>query len=173
MFDNSVPLLEIVARATIVYFAIFLGLRLGGKREMGQLTAFDLAVILLIANAVQNAMVGSDVSVTGGLLAAGVLFALNFGVGFARERVPFLRNTFEGHPTIVVYDGKTIVKNLKDEGIDQEMVMMAIREHGIANLEDVHLAVLEVDGSISVVPKEQGKVGPPKKRSRFVKRGAG
>jgi uncharacterized membrane protein YcaP (DUF421 family) len=155
MFDNTTPLLEIAARAAVVYFAVFIGLRLGGKREMGQLTAFDLAVILLIANAVQNAMVGSDVSVTGGLVAAGVLLGLNYGVGLARENIPFLQETVEGHPTILVHNGCVIGRNLKKEGIDEDIIMMAIREHGLARLEDVYLAVLEVDGAISVVPSEK------------------
>ncbi len=172
MFDNTTPLLEVAARAAIVYFAVLIGLRLGGKREMGQLTAFDLAVILLIANAVQNAMVGSDVSVTGGLVAAGVLLGLNYAVGFARERIPWLQETFEGKPTILVYDGKIIDKNMKSEGIDNDMIMMAVREHGLAEVERVHLAVLEVDGAISVVPKDEDGGRAPRRRTRFVRRGS-
>jgi uncharacterized membrane protein YcaP (DUF421 family) len=170
VFDNTTPLLEVAARAAIVYFALLIGLRLGGKREMGQLTAFDLAVILLIANAVQNAMVGSDVSVTGGLIAAGVLLGLNYVVGLARERIPFLQDTFEGHPTVLVHDGKMIESNMRKEGIDKDMIMMAVREHGIADLEDVYLGVLEVDGGISIVPKDKDPSNRPRKRTRFVRR---
>ncbi|MEO8458785.1 MAG: YetF domain-containing protein [Chloroflexota bacterium] len=172
MFHNQVDLLEIVARATIVYFAIFFGLRIGGKRELGQMTAFDLAVVLLIANAVQNAMVGADVSVTGGLAAAAVLFVLNWGVGTARERIPFLRELLEGKPTTVIQDGKFLTKNMEREGIDQDMVEMAMREHGIDDLQEVKQAVMENDGSISVVSKLQtGARKKVRKRSRFVKRG--
>ena len=129
MFHNQVDLLEIVARATIVYFAIFFGLRIGGKRELGQMTAFDLAVILLIANAVQNAMVGSDVSVTGGIAAAAVLFVLNYGVGVARERVPFLRDLLEGKSTILIQDGNLLEENMEREGIDDDMVRKIGRAH--------------------------------------------
>ena len=170
MFDNSVNLLEIVARAAIVYVAVLVGLRLGGKREIGQMTVFDLVVILLIANAVQNAMTGPDVSVTGGLVAAGVLLALNYALGVARERVPFLRKAVEGEPTLLVNGGKFIERNLRREGIDEDLVMMAMREHGVAELKDVKLAVLETDGSISVVPVDS-KIVRTRKHSRFVHRG--
>ena len=170
MFDNSVNLLEIVARAAIVYGAVLVGLRLGGKREIGQMTVFDLVVILLIANAVQNAMTGPDVSVTGGLVAAGVLLTLNYALGVARERVPFLRKAVEGEPTLLVNGGKFIERNLRREGIDKDLVMMAMREHGVAELKDVKLAVLETDGSISVVPVDS-KIVRTRKHSRFVHRG--
>ncbi len=170
MFDNSVNLLEIVARAAIVYGAVLVGLRLGGKREIGQMTVFDLVVILLIANAVQNAMTGPDVSVTGGLVAAGVLLTLNYTLGVARERVPFLRRAVEGEPTLLVNGGKFLERNLRREGIDPDLVMMAMREHGVAELKDVKLAVLETDGSISVVPVDS-KIVRTRKHSRFVHRG--
>jgi len=172
VFHNQVDLLEIVARATIVYFAIFFGLRIGGKRELGQMTAFDLAVILLIANAVQNAMVGSDVSVTGGIAAAVVLFVLNYGVGVARERVPLLRELLEGKSTIIIQDGKLLEDAMESEGIDDEMVQMAMREHGIDDVKDVKQAVMETDGSISVVSREKpGARKKVRRRARFVKRG--
>lgn len=170
MFDNSVNLLEIVARAAIVYVAVLVGLRLGGKREIGQMTVFDLVVILLIANAVQNAMTGPDVSVTGGLVAAGVLLTLNYALGVAREGLPFLRRAVEGDPTLLVSNGKFIEGNLHHEGIDEDLVMMAMREHGVAELKDVKLAVLETDGSISVVPVDS-QIVRTRKHSRFVHRG--
>jgi uncharacterized membrane protein YcaP (DUF421 family) len=170
VFDNSVSILEIIARTAIVYAAILVGLRLGGKREIGQMTAFDLVVILLIANAVQNAMVGSDVSVTGGLVAAVVLLVLNYGLGFARERVPFLRRAVQGEPTLLVSHGQFVESHLRKEGIDDDLVMMAIREHGIGELKDVDMAVLETDGSISIVPHD-ATMTRTRKHTRFVKRG--
>lgn len=170
MFDNSVSILEIIARTAIVYGAILIGLRLGGKREIGQMTAFDLVVILLIANAVQNAMVGSDVSVTGGLVAAAVLLVLNFALGVARERIPLLRRAVQGEPTLLVSHGEFLESHLRREGIDDDLVMMAIREHGIGELKDVEMAVLETDGSISIVPRNSNLVRT-RKHSRFVRRG--
>jgi uncharacterized membrane protein YcaP (DUF421 family) len=168
MFHLDINGWSIVARTVLVYMALLLGLRLAGKREIGQMTPFDLVVILLIANAVQNAMVGPDVSVTGGLIAAGVLVGVNYGVAFARVRLPWLRRAVEGSPTLLIHDGSFIKQNLEHEGIDEEEVSMAIREHGIASLEDVGSAVLEVDGSISIVPANV-QVLKTRRHVRFLK----
>lgn len=171
MFDLDVNGWSIVARTLIVYGALLVGLRLAGKRELGQMTPFDLVVILLIANAVQNAMVGPDTSVTGGLIAAAVLVTANYGLARARERVPFLRRAVEGMPTLLINDGRFVTEHLQQEGLDEDMVLMAIREHGIADVGDVRMAVLETDGSISIVPANAGAVRT-RKHSRFVRRGA-
>ena len=170
MFELDVNGWSIVARTLIVYAALLMGLRLAGKRELGQMTPFDLVVILLIANAVQNAMVGPDTSVTGGLIAAAVLVAANYGLARARERVPFLRRAVEGSPTLLINDGKFVTEHLQREGLDEDIVMMAIREHGIADVGDVQMAVLETDGSISIVPSGDGALRT-RKHSRFVRRG--
>src|SRR3990172_1648348 len=108
MFEMEVMGWRIVATKLIVYLALLAGLRLAGKRELGQMTPFDLVVILLIANAVQNAMVGPDTSVTGGLIAAGVLVTVNYGVAGARQRLPWLRRAVEGTPTLLINDGKFV-----------------------------------------------------------------
>ncbi len=126
------------------------GLRLAGKREIGQMTAFDLVVLLLIANAVQNAMVGPDTSLTGGILAVGVLLVMNTIVSRLRLRLPWFRNLVEGTPTVLVRSGEIIQKSMRREGVDEQTLMAALREHGVAKLENVELAVLEVDGSISI-----------------------
>src|SRR6202521_5557150 len=132
MFTLAVSGWSIVVRTLIVYAAVLLGLRLAGKREIGQMTPFDLVVILLIANAVQNAMVGPDTSVTGGLIAAGVLIVANYGVAQARQRVPRLRRAIEGTPTLLIHDGQFIPEHLRREGVEEEEVMMSLREHGVA-----------------------------------------
>ena len=169
MFDLEISGLSIVARTLIVYGALLAGLRLAGKRELGQMTPFDLVVILLIANAVQNAMVGPDTSVTGGLIAAGVLIGANYAIAFASERVGWLRDAVEGSPTLLVSDGKFIEANLRKEGIDRDEIMMALREHGMAKVEDVSMAVLEVDGSVSVVPVSAQPIRT-RRHQRFLKR---
>jgi uncharacterized membrane protein YcaP (DUF421 family) len=112
----------------------------------------DLVVILLIANAVQNAMVGPDTSVTGGLIAAGVLLIGNHLINVTERRVPWLRRAIEGSPTLLIDHGEFVEKHLLSEGIDKEHVLAAMREHGVENIQDVQMAVLEVDGSISIVP---------------------
>jgi len=170
MFSLDVSGWSIVARTAIVYVALLLGLRLAGKREMGQMTPFDLVVILLIANAVQNAMVGPDTSVTGGLIAAGVLIVSNYGVAEARERLPWLRRAVEGTPTLLISNGEFVSQHLRREGIDEDEVVMAIREHGVADVKDVRMAVLETDGSISIVPAD-AKAMRTRKHVRFVRRG--
>jgi uncharacterized membrane protein YcaP (DUF421 family) len=162
---------NIVLRTVIIYGALLVGLRLAGKRELGQMTPFDLVVILLIANAVQNAMVGSDVSVTGGLIAAAALVTINYGVALARERLPLFKRAVEGSPTVLINDGTFVAENLRREQLSDDEVLMAIREHGVAELKDVKLAVLETDGSISIVPADAHTMRT-RKHSRFVRRGA-
>lgn len=145
---------EIILRTTIVYLIILFGLRLAGKRELGQMTLFDLVLLLLIANAVQNAMVGPDTTLTGGLIAAGMLILLNNLLARLRVRWPRLRHLVEGSPTLLVLHGKPIQEHLHREGLDEEMLETALREHGVAQLADVEMAVLEIDGSISIVPAQ-------------------
>ncbi len=170
MFHLSVDAWAIVVRTVIIYAAVLLGFRLAGKREMGQMTPFDLVVILLVANAVQNAMVGPDTSVPGGLIAAGVLFAGNYGVAAVRERVRWLKRAIEGYPTLLVRSGRFVGENLRREGIEEDEVLMAMREHGIGEVKEVQTAVLETDGSISIVPTK-GDVIRTRRHTRFVKKG--
>jgi uncharacterized membrane protein YcaP (DUF421 family) len=152
MLKLDVPAWNIVLRTAAIYLVALIGLRLAGKREIGQMTVFDLVVLLLIANAVQNAMVGPDTSLTGGVLAAVVLLALNAIVARLRLRWPRLRRMIEGSPTLLVLHGEVLADHLRHEGLDQETLEAALREHGVAEVRDVEMAVLEIDGSISVVP---------------------
>jgi len=153
MFTLSLPtFFGILLRTVLVYLVILVGLRLSGKREIGQMTVFDLVVLLLISNAVQNAMVGTDTSLTGGILAAVVLLVLNVIIARLRLRSPLLRRIVEGTPTLLVLHGEVIPQHMRREGIDEESLLTALREHGVAEVGDVEMAVLEIDGSISVVP---------------------
>jgi uncharacterized membrane protein YcaP (DUF421 family) len=148
-------LLEIIARTAIIYLAVLVGLRITGKREVGQMTVFDLVLLILIANAVQNAMTGPDTSVTGGLVAAGTLLLLNFLVSRLVFRNRRFRRFVEGTPTILIRDGKFLLKSLNNEHITPDEVRQALREHGVSTVEEVSVAVLEVDGSISVLKKDE------------------
>jgi len=145
----------IALRTLAVYGAVFIGLRLMGKREIGQMTIFDLVVILLIANAVQNAMVGQDTSLQGGILAAAVLLVVNRLVAFLGLRSGRFGRLIEGTPTVLVQEGQFVEPHLRKEGVDKEELEMAAREHGMDSIKQVKLAVLEVDGSISIVPEGQ------------------
>ena len=142
----------IVIRTLVIYLIILVGLRLSGKREIGQMTVFDLVVLLLIANAVQNAMVGPDTSLLGGILAAVVLLLANGLVAQMRLRWPRVRRLVDGTPTLLINHGEIIYEHLRREAVDEDTLMAALREHGLNNFNEVELAVLEVDGSISVVP---------------------
>ncbi|MGA7669932.1 MAG: YetF domain-containing protein [Nitrolancea sp.] len=142
----------IVIRTLVVYVALLLGLRVAGKRELGQMSPFDLVVVLVLANAVQNAMVGPDTSLTGGLVAAGTLLAVNWGVDQLRLRYGWFARGIRGSATLLVNDGHFIEEHLRHEGIDEEDVHMAMREHGVDELSQVKAAILEVDGTISIVP---------------------
>jgi uncharacterized membrane protein YcaP (DUF421 family) len=152
MFEMGSPAWSIAVRSVLVYVAVFIGLRVSGKRELGQMTVFDLVVILLIANAVQNSMVGPDFSVQGGILAAGVLLLVNRALAFLRRRRGRWGRLIEGIPTVLVEDGDLIQPHLAKEGLDRDEIEMAVREHGLDSLAAVKLAVLETDGSISIVP---------------------
>lgn len=161
----------VVFRTAVVYLAILLGLRLAGKREVGQMTPFDLVLLLLLSNAVQNAMVGPDSSLVGGLAAAAVLILLNVVVGRLAAKSASVRGLVKGHARLLVNRGILVQKNLDDEGITSEDLMQALREHGVATVEDVRLAVLEVDGTISVLKNEDvtGNTQRPHRRFRFRK----
>lgn len=167
MFTPAIPLIEVAARTLLIYVAVLGGLRVAGKREIGQMTPFDLVVILLVANAVQNAMVGPDTSVSGGLVSAAVLVSANYGLSALRDRIPWLREALEGSPTLLVHDGEILDANLAREHVDVDEVLMALREHGLEDVRQVRLAVLETDGSISVV----SAAGPePERTKRRVRR---
>jgi uncharacterized membrane protein YcaP (DUF421 family) len=152
MFEMGTEAWMIVVRTLVVYAGVFLGLRLAGKRELGQMTVFDLVVVLLIANAVQNAMVGSDVSLQGGLIAAAALLTANRAVATLRRQGRVWGRFLEGTPTVLVEDGQAIEPHLRKEGLERDELEMVVREHGVERLADVKLAVLETDGAISIVP---------------------
>jgi uncharacterized membrane protein YcaP (DUF421 family) len=153
IFDRT--LLEIVIRTAIIYVAVLIGLRLTGKREVGQMTPFDLVLLILIANAVQNAMTGPDNSVTGGLVAAGTLLVLNFLLSHLVFKNRRLRRIVEGTPKILIHNGQMVMRNLESEHITADELLQSLREHGVPTPEEVGLAVLEIDGSVSVLRKDE------------------
>jgi uncharacterized membrane protein YcaP (DUF421 family) len=167
MWNFSETMIEIVVRTGIVYVVILVGIRLSGKREVGQMTPFDLALLLLISNAVQNAMTGPDTSVSGGIVAAATLLLLNALVTRLVWKNRKLRKTIEGSPTILVRHGRLIEKNLEKERVTADSLEQALREHGIATLTDVSIAVLEIDGSISVLKNDE--VPPSNRPHRHIR----
>jgi uncharacterized membrane protein YcaP (DUF421 family) len=154
MWNFSETMLEIVLRTTIVYAVILIGIRLAGKREVGQMTPFDLALLLLISNAVQNAMTGPDTSVSEGIVAAVTLLLINAAVTQLVWKNQKARSVIEGSPTILIRHGKMLEANLKKEKVTADSLTQALREHGIASISDVSIAVLEIDGSISCLKND-------------------
>ena len=171
--DLGSGLLSIVIRSAVVYGFLVVALRLGGKREVGQLTTPDLVVLLIVSNAVQNAMVGENITLIGGLVAAVTIFVLARLTQIAIDRFGRVERALVGDPRILATDGIVDARAMKDEEIDMTDLMMALREHGLEHLEDAHLIVLEVDGSISVLPTDLDKGsggGPGQHRAGHLQR---
>jgi uncharacterized membrane protein YcaP (DUF421 family) len=166
MLDLTVPAWEIVVRTIVVYLSVLLLLRVAGKRELGQMSVIDLVVILVIANAVQNSMNGGDTSLIGGIIAAATLVLVNVLLGRFGRRVPYFSHLFIEEPTLLMSDGELIAKHMERERIDREDIEMAAREHGIPDLSGVSMAILEPDGSISVIPKKGERVHRSSRRLR-------
>lgn len=145
------PILDIVLRSLAVYFFMVIAVRIFGKNQLSQLNAGDVILLLLISNAVQNAMVGSNSSLQGGIVAALVLFVANFIVKKFIFKSKFVKELIEDHPYILVKDGKVFTDVLKKVQISEDELEESIHEHGIEKVSEVKLAILEVDGNISVM----------------------
>ncbi len=155
MWATDLSVLFIILRTTIVYAVVLIGFRVIGKREAGQMTPFDLVLLLLIANAVQNAMTGPDTTITGGVIATMTLLSLNWLMNRLVWKNTRVRRLIEGSPTLLINNGKTIQSHLRAENITSDVLQEALREHGVEHIEDVKLAVLEIDGSISVLRNDE------------------
>ena len=143
--------LVIALKSIAVYVFIVAAIRLFGKKELSQLSVIDLAFILLISNAVQNAMVGTDTSLYGGFAAAGGLFVMNFILKKIMYKHQGVSEFIQGEPLMLIYEGKIKKKSLEQSQFTVEELEAAVREHGVADITKVNLAVLEVDGNISVI----------------------
>lgn len=161
--------IEILVRTGVMYLFVLAGVRLSGKREVGQMTPFDLVLLLLLANAVQNAMTGPDTSLVGGVVAAGTLLVMNYLVADLAGVNRRFRKFVQGSPSLLIHDGHLLAPNLAREHVTLDEIERALREHGIGSIQDVSLAVLEVDGSISVLKYDDVKPeAQPHKRLRFL-----
>lgn len=148
-------LLDITGRSVAVYLFMIVAVRLTGKKELSQLNTTDVILILLISNAVQNAMVGPDTSLEGGLCAAAVLFALNFILKKVLFKNARFRNLVNQKPEILIHNGKIDFNTVSKLEITQEELEEAMREHGVENIKEVKLAVFEIDGNISIISGNQ------------------
>jgi len=150
-------LLAVAIRTTIIYIVVLAGVRLSGKREVGQMTPFDLTLLLLISNSVQNAMTGSDNSLLGGIVAAITLLVLNYFVADLSGANRRFRQFVQGQPSLLIHDGQVIESHMAKEHVSMDELERALRQHGLSSYKDVALGVLEVDGSISLLKYDEIK----------------
>ena len=161
-------LLQIVGRSVVVYLFIIIAIRIAGKKELAQLSVIDLVFILLISNSVQNAMVGPDNSLLGGIIAAASLFVVNIILKFVTYRYKKANKLLEGEPVILIHDGKIIQKNLNKEKIPLDELEASVREHGVDKIKEVNLAILEIDGNISIISDNFKKRTSRRRRSHKI-----
>jgi uncharacterized membrane protein YcaP (DUF421 family) len=170
MWQLSVSPIELVVRTAIIYLLFLVALRISGKRELGQFTLFDLALVLLAANALQPAMTGPDQSIAGGAIILITIFSLNRLVAQARLRIPVVRRMLEFKPTVVGRDGQWLTDEVQKQELDADDLGAALRAHELERVEQVKLATLEEDGSISIVPREDDDNPTARLRRRRYKR---
>jgi uncharacterized membrane protein YcaP (DUF421 family) len=149
MINN--PYLDIIIRSISVYLFMIIALRIFGKKELSQLNTSDVILILLISNSVQNAMVGSNTSLLGGLVAAFALFIINIIFKKTMLHSNFIKEILQDKPELIIHNGKIEFKTLAKLGISSDELQEAIREHGVEHYSDVKLAMFEIDGSISII----------------------
>jgi uncharacterized membrane protein YcaP (DUF421 family) len=153
MFNMTVPWWELIVRSLLVYLFILVILRITGKRQVGQLAPFDLVLLLVLSNAVQNSMNGGDNSLVGGLISATTLIALNYFVGILTFRSKKMEALIEGRPEVLIHNGKVFEEVLARAQMTRHELNAALRQSGCTCPEEVHTAILENNGSISVTPR--------------------
>jgi uncharacterized membrane protein YcaP (DUF421 family) len=162
------PYLRIILSSVIIYLFIIVAIRLFGKKELAQLSVIDLVFILLISNAVQNAMVLGDNSLVGGMIAAGTLFVVNYILKYLQYRFPKFSRALQGDAIMLVYKGVVLESHLRIAKITTNELLEAIREHGVGDVSEVDLAILEVDGNISVLSHEFSKRSSRRRRAHKI-----
>jgi uncharacterized membrane protein YcaP (DUF421 family) len=156
----GVSLLEKIVRPLIVYAFLLIGLRLAGRRELAQLNSFDLVVLLMLSNTVQNAIVGNDNSVTGGIIGAAVLLLINALVVKLFYKHPRWSRVLEGQPVYLIRHGRLNEKELARQAISKEELEAIVRRQGFDNLKEVEESVLETNGTVTVVAKPPTQENP-------------
>jgi uncharacterized membrane protein YcaP (DUF421 family) len=158
MFIPEVQILEKIVRPLIVYFFLLIAFRLAGKQELGQMTPFDLIVLLTISNVLQNAMIGPDNSLSGGLIGGLTLFVANGLIGRLTLHFPSVARLLEGKPTPLIEDGRILTKNLRREVMTKAELERAVRKHDLdpeADLSLIKRALLEQDGTVTIIHKSE------------------
>jgi uncharacterized membrane protein YcaP (DUF421 family) len=166
--NNLIPYAIIAGKSIAVYIFIILAIRFFGKKELAQLSVIDLVFILLISNSVQNAMVGTDSSLPGGIAAALALFICNYIFKYFVNRSKRFSNILQGEKIVLVQDGQVLQLGMKHAMMSTDELERAVREHGVAGINEVDLAVLEVDGNISILSHDfKRKTVKPRKKMQL------
>jgi uncharacterized membrane protein YcaP (DUF421 family) len=150
MFNMTVPWWELVLRGLVVYAFLIVLLRLTGKRQIGQLSPFDLVLLLILSNAVQNSMNAGDNSLIGGLISATTLIAVNYLMGLVTFKNKKLEEIIEGRPQVLIYQGKLFDDVMTDAKLTRHELDSTLRQSGYFELKEVKLAILENNGSVTV-----------------------
>jgi uncharacterized membrane protein YcaP (DUF421 family) len=166
LFDLGVSPEEKVLRSLLVFSFLVVALRLGGKRELAQINVLDLAVLLLASNALQNAMIGNDNSLLGGVIGASVLFFANYVFAHLTFRSARAERILEGSPRVLVEDGKVLDEALRHEAMNRSELGSIVREHGFSAISEVALVVLEPNGHIAVMSEDAARHWRADRRSR-------
>ena len=145
--------MDLAVRATVLFFFVFLLTRIIGRRELASLEPFDLILLIVIGDAIQQGLTQDDYSVTGALIVVGTFAVLQVFVSFLSYRVPFIRPVLEGEPIVVVQDGKPLEGNMRRERITVDELMVAARMEQLSSIDQIAWAVLETNGKISIIPK--------------------
>ena len=155
MWTMTVPWWELIVRSMIIYVFLLVLIRVTGKRQVGQLAPFDLILLLVLSNAVQNAMNGGDNSVQAGLISALTLVTLNYGIGYATYRSKRLEALIEGRPQVLIHNGELYKDVMEHERLTQHELDAALRRQGVSNISHVHMAMIENNGEITVQLKSE------------------
>lgn len=153
-YPSLSTLVAITIKTSVIYVFVVTGIRLLGTRELGEMTIYDFVLVVVISNSVQNALIGGDTTLLGGLASALTLLLINRMFTWLLTHFEWIETAMVGEPVVLVNAGRIQWERMRREGVDRETLMAGLREHGVAKLEDVQLAVLEVDGTISVVPQD-------------------
>lgn len=148
--------LEIIFRSTIVYLFMVIAMRIFGKKQLSQLNTFDVILILLISNSVQNAMVGPNTSLEGGIIAAFALFVVNYNLKRLMIKSTFVNRLLQQKPEVIIQHGVVDFDKASKLGITSDELTEAMHEHGVEYFNQVKLATLEINGSISIIAKDKG-----------------
>jgi uncharacterized membrane protein YcaP (DUF421 family) len=151
--------MDAVLRASAIYFFLLLIFRLSGKRSIAQITTFDLILLLIISEATQQALLGQDFSLTNAFLVIVTLVGIDIGLSLLKQRSPRIEKILEDEPLIIVEDGRPLLERMKKVRVDEEDVLIAARIlQGLERMDQIKYAVLERNGGISIIPKQESQV---------------